>query len=227
MIDVRPEVRAAIESRLHIFTLLGPAMQGNKDRFIGFLEQVKTEEEIIHSLINPFPSRFESTRYPAREYLNEVVKDQRIIIGEKWKCAHVATGDNGEGVIPNKTFVSFPLTVRRNQQIISKEAKSAKGSSLRNVAGQVRDEDRSGVFTDSEISVAIGQNATAIEKELLGFGSSDLTAKKAAKEQILNTGEITMSNLPEDPSNKKANWYLHHKMRVMGFDTDIISPPLK
>ena len=227
MIEVRPEVKKAIDSRIHIFTLLGPTMKGNLDRFLAFLEEAKTEEEIIHSLINIYPSRFESTAYPSRKDLDRVVKDQRIIIGEKFRCAHVATDENGDGAIPSKTFVSFPLTVRRNQQIIFKEAKSAKSADLRNVAGQVRDEDRSGAFTDSEISVAIGHNANAIQKELLGFGSSDLMAKKKSKEQIAETGVIKLNELPEDARNKKANWYLHHKMRVMGFDTDIISQPLK
>lgn len=224
MITVNNKVQEAINSRVKIFTMLGEPMKHTLDRFMAQLEECKTEDEIIQLLINPYPARF-LNGYPDRKHLNDVVKSEKIILTEKVRIKHIVDGD-GNGFITEKNLSIYPLTVRRNQQIIFKEAKSAKAAEKRTVTGTVTSEDKSGAMTDSEIYVAIGHNAQYIQKEVLGFGSSDLVAKKASKEQILRTGEINMKELPEDKRNKLSLRYLHHKMRMMGYDCDVITQPL-
>lgn len=223
MIKVSSRTQKAIDSTINILEMLGPTTEKAIRSFKESLDACKTEQEIINILISvPHYGRFDGpSKLPTQADIDRVIKAERLIVSEKIRINHVKNG-----VIAAKEFCIYPLTVRRNQQVITKESKVALGSNIRNVVGQVIDEDRSGAFTDTEIYTALGHDANNILRECLGFASSDLESKKESKLQIAKAGEIRLSELTNNPENKKGLQYIHHILREMGWDSDVITYPL-
>lgn len=219
-----PKVMAVINHRLEIREMLGEKhLQEMKD----YIENQKNEAELIKFLQTPVGVYTEPTKEPPAPVLRAIVDKYGIIVDEKWEFRHESMDENGNGVINEKILSCYPLYVRANQQIADKEGKTAEDDKGRNVAGQVSSKtSKSGTFTDSEISVAIAQDANAVMKELLGPSSHDLVAKKEMKSQIYRTGEVRLKDLPNDSANKKSVTYFDHILKALGIDTDLVEPIL-
>lgn len=223
MIKVSPKVKEAINSRLHILSILS---KENYDECVNTLNSFKTEKDIINYLIEPMPFYFEPTKEPSRQLLNKVIKEEGIIIEEQFHYPHIMKDENGNGILSTKKFCSFPLYVRRNQQIAMKEGKSAKSSHERDVSGAVSGDSQAGVFTMEELAAVIAQGSYNVIKEFLGPGSTNMKAKEEIKSQIYNKGEASMDELPEHMAISGSVRQMDHILKALGYDSDIVGTPL-
>lgn len=223
MVKVSPKVKEAINSRLHILSILS---KENYDECIKTLDSFKSEKDIINYLINPMPFYCEPTKEPNRLLLNKVIEDEGIIIGEQFHFPHIMKDENGNGVLSSKKFCAFPLYVRRNQQIAMKEAKSAKSSSERDVSGAVSGDSQAGQFSIEEMNSIICQGSYNIIKEFLGPGSTNMKAKEEIKNQIYMKGEASLEEIPEHMAISGSVRQMDHILKALGYDSDIVGTPL-
>lgn len=223
MIKVSPKVKEAINSRLHILSILS---KENYDECIKTLDSFKTEKDIINYLINPMPFYSEPTKEPNRQLLNKVIKEEGIIIEEYFHFPHIMKDEEGNGILSSKRFCAFPLYVRRNQQIAMKEGKSAKSSSERDVTGAVSGDSAAGQFTLEEFSSIVCQGSNNILKEFLGPGSTNMKAKEEIKNQIYMKGEASLEELPEHMAISGSVRQMDHILKALGYDSDIVGTPL-
>jgi hypothetical protein len=223
MIKVSPKVKEAINSRLHILSILS---KENYDECIKTLDSFKTEKDIINYLINPMPFYCEPTHEPDRLLLNKVIKEEGIIIEEQFHFPHIMKDEQGNGVLSTKKFCAFPLYIRRNQQIAMKEGKSAKSSSSRDVSGAVSGDSAAGQFTIEELNSMICQGQYNAIKEFLGPGSTNMKAKEEIKNQIYMKGEASLEELPEHMAISGSVRQMDHILKALGYDSDIVGTPL-
>lgn len=223
MIQLSPLVQSRVDETYKDLSMLS---KYNAELFMDYLETCKTENEVVHYLINIMPFYQVTGKEVDRLTLQKFVDSEEIIINEKFHRPDKSKDEKGRGMIPIKTAMSLILPIRRNQQVSFKEGKSAKDSSSRDVSGQVTSDSRSGALTDAELAVIIAHGGNAILKELMGPASADLKAKAEMKKQILATGTFSLNDLPDDPTGKKSLLKFHHYMRAMGFDTNVIEEPL-
>lgn len=226
MIKVSANTQLAIDFMLEDYDTMGKCAEKTKIDFLQTLEACKTEEEIIQILIQPYTFYTDGPNTePKREDIQRVIDKEGIVVDEVVECRWIAKDSKGRGVESPYPLLILPLNVRRNQQIIMKEGKSAKSDSTRNVSGQVTSSDRSGAFTDAEVAVTIGHSAQALQKEFMGFASADPVAKRKAMEEIQNKGYVSLKDLPDESSNKMTLLMLHHYYMTAGWDTDLIRRP--
>lgn len=220
----RPNIMAVMNRKLDIRQMLGDK---HYQEMLDYLQSQKTEEDLVKFLIEPVGVYTEPTKEPTLEVLTSIIEKYGIIISETFSFRHESMDENGNGVINDKILTCMPLYVRANQQIAEKEGKSAEEDTGRNVAGQVSSKtSKSGAFTDSEISVAIAQDANAVMEELLGPSSHDLEAKKEMKAQLYKTGTVKLKDLPHDSSNKRSLMYFDEILKSISIDSDLIEPIL-
>lgn len=226
MIKVSDKVKLCIDLYLEDYDTIGEKAKLAKEDFLATLERCKTEQEIINVLINPYTFYTNGpTTEPSSDDIDRVVKKERIIIDEVVGARWLSKDNKGNGVLTPYKLMILPLNVRRNQQIIMKEGKSAKTNDIRNASGQVTSDSRSGAFTDAEVNIAVGHSAWPLQKELMGFASSDLVAKRVAAKEIMDKGKISLKDLPDESKNKQTLIMLHHFYCSMGWDTDLIRAP--
>lgn len=200
----------------------------NYERIKEVMEGFKTEDDLIQFLITPPNVYFEPRQEPTRKVLRAITKKRGIINTEHVRFPHQFQDENGRGALSQKKLTMYPLYVRANQQISMKEGKSAKEDTSRDITGMVTGKGaRSGAFTDAEITVSIAQHAENVMKELLGPGSHDAVSKRAMKQSIIKTGQVSLKDLPDSPENKKSNIYLREVLRAYGIDTDLTGPIIK
>ena len=223
MIKVSPKVKAAIDSRLHILSILS---KENYDECVKTLDSFKSEKDIINYLIEPMPFYCEPTKEPNRQLLNKVINEEGIIISEQFHYPHIMKDENGNGILSTKRFCAFPLYIRRNQQVAMKEGKSAKSSHERDVSGAVSGDSQAGVFTMEELAMIISQGSFNVVKEFLGPGSTNMKAKEEIKSQIYNKGEASMDELPEHMAISGSVRQMDHILKALGYDSDIVGTPL-
>lgn len=219
-----PKLDKAVEQLLENIYMLEAEHQDkdNYERIKETLEGFKTEDELVQFLITPPNVYFEPRQEPTRKVLQSVIKKRGIINTEHVRFPHQFQDENGVGALSSKKLTMYPLYVRANQQISQKEGKSAKEDSSRDITGMVAGKGaRSGAFTDAEITVSIAQHADNVMRELLGPGSHDAVAKRAMKQSIIQTGQVSLKDLPDSPENKKSNVYLREILRAYGIDTDL------
>jgi hypothetical protein len=223
MIKVSPKVKAAIDSRLHILSILS---KENYDECVKTLDSFKSEKDIINYLIEPMPFYCEPTKEPNRQLLNKVINEEGIIISEQFHYPHIMKDENGNGILSTKRFCAFPLYIRRNQQVAMKEGKSAKSSHERDVSGAVSGDSQAGVFTMEELAMIISQGSFNVVKEFLGPGSTNMKAKEEIKSQIYSKGEASMDELPEHMAISGSVRQMDHILKALGYDSDIVGTPL-
>lgn len=202
--------------------------KSNYERIKEMLEECKTEDELVKILIEPPNVYFEPRQEPTREVLRAVTAKRKIINTEYIRFPHQFRDEQGRGALSSKKLTMYPLYIRANQQISQKEGKSAKDDTSRDVTGMVTGKgSKSGAFSDAEILVGLSQHAEAVMRELLGPSSHDAVAKKAMKQSIIKTGQVSLKDLPDSPDNKKSNIYLREILRAYGIDTDLTGSIVK
>lgn len=225
MIPISKNVQTAISETMRILNILD---KKNAERFYELLDTADTEEDIIQLLINPVELYYDVNKESNRLIFNKIIKDEKIILQEQFHMPHHMVNEKGVGILTDKKVMAIPLYIRANAQIALKENKVATSDTQRDITGQVSgDESESGSFTDSEITCTIAQSADMVMKELLGPASHDLVAKKKAKEQLITTGEVRLSELPESSENKTSLLMFDQMMKAWGIDTDLVKTPLK
>lgn len=218
----RPNIMAVMNRKLDIRQMIGDKYY---QEMLEYLQSQKTEDDLVKFLINPVGLYTEPTKEPKLEVLTAIIDKYGIVIDEQFEFRHESMDENGNGVINDKKLTCMPLYVRANQQIADKEGKSAEEDTGRNVAGQVSSKtSKSGAFTDSEISVAIAQDANAVMEELLGPSSHDLTAKKEMKAQLYKTGSVKLKDLTQQSGNKRSLMYFSEILKSISIDSDLIEP---
>ena len=218
----RPNIMSVMNRKLDIRQMIGDKYY---QEMLEYLQSQKTEADLVNFLINPVGLYTEPTKEPKLEVLTAIIDKYGIVIDEQFEFRHESMDENGNGVINDKKLTCMPLYVRANQQIADKEGKSAEEDTGRNVAGQVSSKtSKSGAFTDSEISVAIAQDANAVMEELLGPSSHDLTAKKEMKAQLYKTGSVKLKDLTQQSGNKRSLMYFSEILKSISIDSDLIEP---
>ena len=220
----RPNIMAVINRKLDIRQMLGEKYY---NEMLDYIQSQKSEKDLVEFLINPVGVYTEPTKEPKLPVLTSVIEKYGIILDEQFEFKHESMDENGNGVINDKKLICVPLYVRANQQIADKEGKSAEDDMGRNVAGQVSSKtSKSGAFTDSEITVAIAQDADAVMQELLGPSSHDLVAKKEMKSQIYKNGTVKLKDLPQSSANKRSLQYFSEILKSISIDNDLVYPIL-
>lgn len=215
-----PKLQAAQESVMEMLLMLDKA---NAER-IEELWDGLTDEELIENLISMQNVYFSPGREPSVPTLNKIIKKRRIITQERFYF-YDQTSD-GTGRLANRDHTCYILAVRRNQQITSKESSVATKSEIRDVTNQVAGSDKKGQYSDTEIATAVAHGATAINRELLGPASHDMRAKSVYREKLSQTGEVSLADLPNDPENKKSLILIDEVLKMMGFDSDLVTTPM-
>lgn len=220
----RPNIMAVINRKLDIRQMLGEKYY---NEMLDYIQSQKSEKDLVEFLINPIGVYTEPTKEPKLPVLTSIIEKYGIILDEQFEFKHESMDENGNGVINDKKLICVPLYVRANQQIADKEGKSAEDDMGRNVAGQVSSKtSKSGAFTDSEITVAIAQDADAVMQELLGPSSHDLVAKKEMKSQIYKNGTVKLKDLPQSSANKRSLQYFSEILKSISIDNDLVYPIL-
>ena len=220
----RPNIMAVINRKLDIRQMLGEKYY---NEMLDYIQSQKSEKDLVEFLINPVGVYTEPTKEPKLPVLTSIIEKYGIILDEQFEFKHESMDENGNGVINDKKLICVPLYVRANQQIADKEGKSAEDDMGRNVAGQVSSKtSKSGAFTDSEITVAIAQDADAVMQELLGPSSHDLVAKKEMKSQIYKNGTVKLKDLPQSSANKRSLQYFSEILKSISIDNDLVYPIL-
>ena len=221
----RKALKEAVESTLAIFKLLDTK---EYIRVKELIESYTKEEDLINFLINPINVYFEPRQEPTGLVLNAIKAKERIIVSE-----HMYMPFKGK---VNVDGVSYPIRtakrltiyhtyVRKNQQIALKEAKSADTKSVSDILGMSAGGDKVGTFSDAEWTTCLQQNNFNVIKELCGPGSADLGQKKEMRTQLMNSGEVSLTDLPDSTDNKRVLHYLDHVLKSMGMDSDLVQFP--
>lgn len=221
---LKPATKYAVAETLKVAQMLGEDFY---ERVKSEIEAFNKEEDLIEYLIQPTPFYYEPGNEPT-DVLEDIINKEGIILDEYVHMNHAHQNTDGKGPLSKSKLSILPLYVRANQQIALKEAKVATDNMQRNIAGQVSGKkSKSGSLTDSEIAVAVQQDADAILRELLGPASHDLVAKREMKQSIIKTGDVSLKKLPDDSKNKQSIRYFAEILRSYDIDTDLIEEPLK
>lgn len=216
-----PELQAAQESVMEMLLMLD---KENAQRIEDLWDGL-SDEELIFNLTNMQNLYFAPNAYPSKQTLDKIIKKRRIITQEKF-IFYDQTDEDGVGYLGSRDNTCYILTVRRNQQITSKESVVATKAEIRDVTNQVAGTDKKGQYSDTEISVAVAHGAHAINKELLGAASHDMKAKSIYREKLSMNGEVSLTDLPNEPQNKKSLILIDEVLKMMGFDSDLVTTPM-
>ncbi|MGL5766516.1 MAG: hypothetical protein ACRCX8_12840 [Sarcina sp.] len=195
-----------------------------KDIIDGFTRK----EDLIEFLINPVNFYSSPTKEPSGLALNKVSDSERIILSEYAYMPFKGKVEVDGVFYPVRTLKKlciYPTYIRKNQQIANKEAKSANSDNNTNILGQAAGGDKVGTFSDAEWTVCLQHNLYNITKELNGPASHDLAQKKVYRSTMMNLGEVSLKDLPENVENKRSIVYLDQTLKMMGIDTDLIKFP--
>ena len=183
-----------------------------------------SDEELIENLCNLQNLYHSPGQEPTKQVLQAFIKKNRIIMQEKFRVFDVV--DNEKGVLTAREACCYILPIRRNQQISAKESSVATKAEVRDITNQVTGEDKKAQHSDTEIATTIAHGGYAINRELLGAASHDMMAKQVYRDELSQTGEVSLKDLPNDPENKKSLILIDQVLKMMGYDSDLISTPL-
>ena len=218
-----PKTKKAINFALSIIKILDIE---NHDR-LKLLFENSSEEDVKRMLCNPLELYFTPKKEPSKQLMMSIIKKYKIILSEKFIMPSMQKNKNNKNIpISNKTILCLPTYIRRNQQT-HLDSKSADNSNVRNMLGNVAGDSRKGSLNDTQIITLVTQGGYDITKELMSVGSNDLEAKREFKKKLQEEGHASLDGITNKSSNKRGLIYMDRSLKVMGFDTDLISPPLK
>ena len=216
-----PELQATMDYVISEVEMLSPT---NVQRILALWDDM-TDEELIENLCNMQNLYHDPGKEPTKQTLMKMIKKNRIIIQEHFRVFD-QNPDDPKGIIMAREACCYILPIRRNQQISAKESSVATKAEVRDITNQVTGEDKKAQHSDTEIATTIAHGGYAINRELLGAASHDMMAKQVYRDELSQTGEVSLKDLPNDPENKKSLILIDQVLKMMGYDSDLISTPL-
>ena len=182
------------------------------------------DDELVENLCNLQNLYHSPGQEPTKQVLQGFIKKNRIIMQEKFKVFDVV--DNEKGVLTAREACCYILPIRRNQQISAKESSVATKAEVRDITNQVTGEDKKAQHSDTEIATTIAHGGYAINRELMGHASHDMAAKQVYRDELSQTGEVSLADVPNNPENKKSLILIDQVLKMMHYDSDLVSTPL-
>ena len=193
------------------------------------ISKPKDVDALIELLINPPPGYHTPGGEPKANTLNAIKDSEGIILSERVYIPHTGkiTGDDGKLYSPlsAKKLTMYHTYVRKNQQISVKEAKSSGSTDSTNVLGMAAGADKVGTFSNTEWTICLRHGQYNTLKELNGPASQNLEQKRKFRSDLLTTGKVSLTDLPDMSEDRKALVFLHHTLLSMGIDSDLIIYP--
>ena len=182
------------------------------------------DDELVENLCNLQNLYHSPGQEPTKQVLQGFIKKNRIIMQEKFKVFDVV--DSEKGVLTAREACCYILPIRRNQQISAKESSVATKAEVRDITNQVTGEDKKAQHSDTEIATTIAHGGYAINRELMGPASHDMAAKQVYRDELSQTGEVSLADVPNNPENKKSLILIDQVLKMMHYDSDLVSTPL-
>lgn len=196
----------------------------NFDRYVEMCK-VASESKLIDTFKNPLYVKLVPGSEPSQRHIRKILEKEQIVTEEFWHMNYKYRDEQGRAPISRVKLIALPCQVRRPQQIAAKENKSIQDSSATNATGQATGKSRSGTYSDTEIvsSISIGQEHTI--KEFMSPRSNNAKAREFIRKQIIETGEVSLKDMPDSDTNKKTLRYMDVYFKTAGLIADLIDDP--
>ena len=216
-----PEIQKAMDFVIGEIEVLSPT---NVQKILALWDDM-TDEELIENLCNLQNLYHSPGKEPTKQVLQKMIARNRVIVQERFRIFDT-NPDDPKGIIPAREACCYILPIRRNQQISAKESSVATKAEVRDITNQVTGEDKKAQHSDTEIATTIAHGGYAINRELMGAASHDMVAKSIYRDELSQKGEVSLKDLPNNPENKKSLILIDQVLKMMGYDSDLVSTPL-
>lgn len=219
------ELTLAVKETLRVIEMF--QSPENTERIRSEMQSMPNEEALANYLCEEMTLYIKPFNEIPKDVIDNIIKSERIILTEYLSLPHVMHDENGNGIVSRKKHLMLPLPIRSNQQRSFKEGSSASNDEQRNVANQFTGDAKKGTLSDTEIVTLTTQGGDDILKELLGVTSHDTVAFNEMRKKIIQTGEVSIKDLPNESKNKGSLLMMDQIMKHLGFDTNLIETPEK
>ena len=216
-----PELQATMDFVIGEIEVLSPT---NVQRILALWDDME-DEELIENLCNHQNLYHDPGKEPTKQVLQKMINRNRVIVQERFRV-YDTNPDDPKGILTAREACCYILPIRRNQQISAKESSVATKAEVRDITNQVTGEDKKAQHSDTEIATTIAHGGYAINRELMGAASHDMVAKSVYRDALSQVGEISLKDLPNNPENKKSLILIDQVLKMMGYDSDLVSTPL-
>lgn len=215
---------------LSLYDTLDPSGK-NTERMRALLKSFKTDrefyqffEKFYEDKDQNFSVSYEPYNNPVTvEFVEKAAKKRGVPIYERIYMPYLddSDPDNPPGSVHPVMVLVYPL--KRLKQMIFKKNHSATTATKRNPeTGQVTGADKTARETDTETFSLIVQNQYNSAREFYGPRADDMAAKYEMMRLIQQNGEVSLSELPNDPMDKVTMNTLNYYMLGACLTTNFI-----
>lgn len=186
-----------------------------------------SDKQFYNLMKQKFPYKFHITPMvvePTTKLCDKALKQElNSKLMETIKLNYFYTNDKGESIDTAEALVGY-AHLPKVQQMVVKKNKNAININNRDMkTGRLNGDDKGSVTSDRELESMVTLGFAQSVKEFSGFRADAMNAKSLAYNQIMNTGLLSIDDVPEDPGDPLSKQLMNVYMLGAHINSNLIN----